>query len=143
MGSVNPVTASGATIYSQVSGNTGQSTAYIYSDESSSFGPGWHSYEMGNGAVTDLQNAISQGWFSMGIYDRDFSTTYYINFDGWNEDNPPFLVVNYQYVTPVELSSFTASSADGNVTLSWSTASETNNRGFEIERKTAEEALLK
>ncbi len=143
MGSVDPLTASASAIYAQVSGNTGQSEAYIYSDESSSFGTGWHTYEMGNGAVTDLQNAISQGWFSIGIDDRDGSTTYYINFDGWNEDNPPFLVVNYQYVTPVELSSFSASSTDGNVTLSWSTASETNNRGFDIERKSTRDEFVK
>jgi Secretion system C-terminal sorting domain len=36
---------------------------------------------------------------------------------------------------PVELTSFTASVNDGNVTLNWSTATETNNRGFEVERK--------
>jgi hypothetical protein len=37
-------------------------------------------------------------------------------------------------VIPVELISFTASIIDNNVTLNWSTASETNNNGFEIER---------
>ena len=36
---------------------------------------------------------------------------------------------------PVELVSFTANQADGKVTLSWQTATEVNNYGFEIERK--------
>ncbi len=37
---------------------------------------------------------------------------------------------------PVELSSFTASvSSTGEVTLNWTTATEMNNRGFEVERK--------
>jgi len=36
---------------------------------------------------------------------------------------------------PVELTSFTAALIDGNVLLNWETASENNNRGFEIERK--------
>ena len=36
---------------------------------------------------------------------------------------------------PVELTSFTAASADGNVTLNWSTATETNNHMFEIQRQ--------
>ena len=36
--------------------------------------------------------------------------------------------------TPVELTSFTSDVSDGNVVLSWTTATETNNRGFEIER---------
>ena len=38
-------------------------------------------------------------------------------------------------VTPVELTSFSASSNGSNVTLRWSTATETNNKGFEIERQ--------
>lgn len=37
--------------------------------------------------------------------------------------------------TSVELSPLTANVTGNNVTLSWSTSSETNNRGFEIERK--------
>ncbi len=37
---------------------------------------------------------------------------------------------------PVELSSFTASANQVNVTLNWSTATETNNNGFEIQRST-------
>lgn len=38
-------------------------------------------------------------------------------------------------VVPVELSSFTASVSGKNVTLNWITASEVNNNGFEIQRK--------
>ncbi len=36
--------------------------------------------------------------------------------------------------TPVELSSFTANVDESNVNLSWQTATETNNKGFEVER---------
>ncbi|MDR3609030.1 MAG: T9SS type A sorting domain-containing protein [Ignavibacteriaceae bacterium] len=36
--------------------------------------------------------------------------------------------------TPVELTAFTAASNDRNVTLSWSTATEINNKGFEVEK---------
>jgi len=36
---------------------------------------------------------------------------------------------------PVELVSFSAEMVDGNVVLNWSTATETNNNGFQIERK--------
>ncbi len=43
--------------------------------------------------------------------------------------------LNGEAVVPVELTSFTASVIDGNVTLNWSTATETNNSGFEVERK--------
>lgn len=37
-------------------------------------------------------------------------------------------------IIPVELTSFAASALDGSVALNWSTATETNNSGFEIER---------
>jgi hypothetical protein len=37
---------------------------------------------------------------------------------------------------PVELISFSANYNDGNVNLSWITATELNNSGFEVERKT-------
>ena len=37
--------------------------------------------------------------------------------------------------TPVELTSFTASANGKEVTLSWSTATELNNQGFEVQRK--------
>lgn len=42
-------------------------------------------------------------------------------------------------VIPVELTSFTASVSGSNVTLSWSTATETNNSGFEIHRSQTSE----
>lgn len=41
--------------------------------------------------------------------------------------------------TPVELTSFTANVEKGSVVIAWSTATETNNKGYEVERKTAEE----
>jgi len=51
------------------------------------------------------------------------------NIDNWYVDD-----ITISYVVPVELSSFTASTKDGIVTLNWTTATETNNKGFEIER---------
>ncbi|MGE5436165.1 MAG: T9SS type A sorting domain-containing protein [Syntrophothermus sp.] len=47
----------------------------------------------------------------------------------WNDLNPGPL--------PVELTSLTASSVNGKVVLTWQTASETNNRGFQVERKSS------
>ncbi|HMN24474.1 MAG TPA: T9SS type A sorting domain-containing protein [Ignavibacteriaceae bacterium] len=45
------------------------------------------------------------------------------------------VVFNENGIVPVELASFTSSVTDNNVTLSWQTATETNNRGFQIERR--------
>ncbi|MDZ7626650.1 MAG: hypothetical protein U5J96_19645 [Ignavibacteriaceae bacterium] len=44
--------------------------------------------------------------------------------------------VHYDAVVPVELASFTASVNENAVELSWITATEVNNSGFNVERKT-------
>lgn len=52
--------------------------------------------------------------------------------DGWYVDD----IVIYVYgIVPVELSSFTATAFNNEVVLNWTTSSELNNMGFEIERK--------
>ena len=50
----------------------------------------------------------------------------------WTVDN--FCVIG-SYVIPVELTSFEARTAEDNVKLTWRTATELNNLGFEIQRK--------
>ena len=42
---------------------------------------------------------------------------------------------SWNYIVPVELTSFAAVVNENKVTLNWTTASETNNSGFEVERK--------
>ncbi len=51
--------------------------------------------------------------------------------DGWYLDD---IKVYYYAPVPVELTSFTAEVGNGNVNLSWTTATETNNKGFYVER---------
>ena len=136
MGTVNPVTDDAAAINAQIQAGYDQGTAYIYENENSTLEPGWYTYPMGNDAIPDVQAAVNsgQGWFAMGFVDRDFSPTYYINFDGWSQPNPPFLQIGYSPV-PVDLTSFRADVNDGKVVLSWATATETNNKGFEVEKQ--------
>ena len=45
------------------------------------------------------------------------------------------ITTNWSDILPVELTSFTAASFGNNVSLNWSTATEINNSGFEVERK--------
>lgn len=52
----------------------------------------------------------------------------------WAVDN-----VLLEGVIPVELTSFTAAANGNNVVLNWSTATETNNHGFEIQKKAGNE----
>jgi len=48
-------------------------------------------------------------------------------------------LLRYFMVVPVELTSFTAAVSGKTVNLNWVTASETNNQGFEVQRKVGEE----
>ncbi len=53
---------------------------------------------------------------------------------GWGILNA-LAAINY-FAVPVELTSFTANTSENSVVLSWTTASESNNSGFEIQRST-------
>ena len=138
MGSVNPLTDAGSAINAQIQANRDEPLAYIYSNEASSFAPGWHDYPMVTTAIADFEAALAQGWFAMGFVDRDDVATYFVNFDGWTQTNKPYIEVTFVPV-PVELTSFTASASEGLVELSWITATETNNSGFEVQRSTGDE----
>jgi len=55
----------------------------------------------------------------------------YINRDGWYVDDIAIVVYD---ILPVELTLFTANLSNDKVSLNWTTATELNNNGFEIER---------
>ena len=90
----DPVTTDAATLKNDISAEEG-SGYYLYQEESSSYSTGWKVHTLGGTATTDLQNALAQDWFVIGIASTDNSSTYYIDFDGWNEANKPYLVVDY------------------------------------------------
>lgn len=55
----------------------------------------------------------------------------------WAAGNSGTMLRLSGYPVPVELTSFTATIVDRNVQLNWSTATEVNNRGFEVQRKSS------
>jgi hypothetical protein len=59
--------------------------------------------------------------FGATANDEMYVDNYYVS------DQPPEII-------PVEFSAFTANVSNGNVVLNWSTATEVNNRGFEVQR---------
>ncbi len=68
-----------------------------------------------------------------GIDIEDYNREYTITSD----DIQQLPVVEFNDVTPVELTSFTATERDDGILLFWKTATETNNKGFEIQRASA------
>ncbi len=57
-----------------------------------------------------------------------------VNRDGWYVDDIGVIVYT---IVPVELTSFSVEQHNQNVSVNWSTATELNNRGFEIQRSAA------
>ncbi len=83
--------------------------------------------------------ALWTGTFSSAGLIR-FAVQYYITDGGATGNNSNFVGLDYFRVSgpgtvPVELTSFSANTVGTTVTLNWATATETNNRGFEIQRK--------
>jgi len=97
--SSDPVTTDPATLHADIiaEASTGY---YLYQNESSSYAPGWKTHILDPIANTDLEAALVQGWFATGIASRDYSSTYFIYFEGWNETNVPYLVIDYSYIPP-------------------------------------------
>ncbi len=133
---IDPVTAAAADVYSAIQTGEVDGVAYLFSNESGTYTTGNKTYALVDGNIlSDINTSLANGWFAVGISSRDNSTTYYITFDGWNEANPPSLEIIYEYIVPVELTSFSANTSANSVTLNWNTATELNNNGFEIQRK--------
>ena len=77
------------------------------------------------GPETVTLNQMGDANFRLGFYYSGDS----FNIDYWYIDD-----VEIATVVPVEFTSFAANVNNGNVVLNWSTATETNNSGFSVER---------
>lgn len=82
----------------------------------------WVQEEMSLSGLTSTQNKLR----------FELRTDGSVTKDGWYVDD---IGIYIYAVVPVELSSFTATSLENSVELQWITSSETNNSGFEIQRK--------
>jgi hypothetical protein len=94
----DPVTTASSTLYSDINaeGTTGY---YLFRNESGTLTNGWITHLLGGNVNANFQSALSQNWFAIGFMERD-ANTYYIGFDGWNQTNKPYLVIDYTYVPP-------------------------------------------
>ncbi len=89
-----------------------------------------------NGTSADLLLSFNTEDFPLGNYGMDIVIA---------SNDPANAIVTVPVAMeivaiPVELTSFSASTDQNNVVLNWSTATETNNRGFSIERKSSKTA---
>lgn len=128
---IDPVTATPSALYSAITGGV-QYYAYQTCPP-----VGWESELLGGNANADLAGSLPNGWFAISFFEYETFGSYTFTADGWAQTNKPYLTVAYTYIVPVELTSFTATSVQNEVTLKWSTATETNNQGFHVERMNA------
>lgn len=89
---VDPVTAAGTTLWSQI----GSGFNYLQVSNNSL---GWNTRVFsgagGTQIKTDIQNAISTGWFALGMYETSNSGYFEAYADGWNQSNKPYLIIDY------------------------------------------------
>ena len=95
----DPLTASSTVLYNDIIAESA-SGYYLYRSEISTYSTGWKVHILGGNANANLQAALTQNWFAIGIMDRDNSASYFIGFDGWSQTNKPYLVVSYTYTPP-------------------------------------------
>ncbi len=111
----------------------------------------------GSGNIFGITGVDNKWWFSRGssvYYTEDNGSTWVTQYTATagsynhmslSRNGTTIMAVRgnggistYNFIVPVELTSFTASvNSSGQVELNWKTATETNNRIFEVERKTA------
>jgi len=90
----------------------------------------------GTSRSTDALSTSTPGYLT------DFSACWTGNYLGTSGAQGNFTIIRLKGddPVPVELVSFSASSLSGNVVLEWTTATEINNRGFDVERKSLNSA---
>ncbi len=115
--------------------NPGVSGTAIGFATSGDSGKTWTKYS-GN-PVLSRGTGWDAGWIETGgVVFKD--SLFYLYYDGGVGPLTAKVGLATAPFIPVELTSFTASSNGNQVILSWSTATETNNKGFGIERKPAD-----
>ncbi|TGE18634.1 T9SS type A sorting domain-containing protein [Hymenobacter elongatus] len=126
-----------------------QLPASLFPRDKQNFNPGTTingAYQFGSGTAIEASSntyvVFSAASDNFTVSNLNPSLTYYFfsfefNNDGLlNAENYRVPSNEPQNPLPVELVSFTAKLRDNSVVLNWATASETNNRGFEVQRST-------
>ena len=105
-------------------------------DISTDGGSSWTNIRTLTGASVRNEQVVDQDISTFCALQSDvmFKMTYFGDYDyWWCLDN---IIIKGSDIVPVELTSFTADVSGYSVNLNWNTATELNNNGFEVQRKT-------
>jgi|WetSurSiteA1Bulk_404760.scaffolds.fasta_scaffold03524_3 hypothetical protein len=138
MNSIVPMTDNAPEIFNQIITNYAQGISYSYNQEPGTLPNGWLSKDLENNVLIDLQAALPQDYFAIGIVDFDFNLSYYVDFQGWSELNKPYLVIIYDECLmglnpPSNFIAQIIYNPDPQVQLNWQDNS--GEEGFKIYRK--------
>ena len=100
-----------------------------------------YGYIGGDGGVFYYTTDGGDNWISNQLYLGSSQTIRDIRINGpylWLVGTDGLIMRGLELSIPVELTSFTANVVDNSVILNWSTATETNNSGFAVERMQSE-----
>jgi len=97
----DPVYSSCSQTWSDITDGT------TYLDNGYIFDTGWWEVDVGSSGEQDLENLLSENWFSVG-FEHDDTSSYWAYVDGHDSSNRPYLVVAYDYSTntPPDLPQF-------------------------------------
>ncbi len=112
-----------------------------FTDEQNGWAVG-NDYGSGNIGIVYRTTDGGDVWSKQTIplVDALFSVFFINNTTGWAAGHIGTIIAT-DNVTPVELSSFTAEVENNDVNLNWQTATETNNKGFEIKRSNSKSEI--
>ncbi len=114
--------------------NTTGAATDFYVARSTDGGDTFDNFIVSESSFTPSSNVFFGDYTNIAAYDRMIYPIW-MRLDGGTLSVWTAIINDTTSVVPVELSSFTYEVSNGKVKLTWQTSSETNNRGFEIQRR--------
>ncbi len=134
---ISKTTDGGITWINQKSESSKYVESIHFIDSNTGFAAGWQMFTPPNNSQGFVLKTTDGGVSWIEQY-KEAGTINSVSFAndliGWAVGSDGVIIYTSNGGIPVELTSFTAAANNKKVTLCWSTATETNNKGFEIER---------
>ena len=99
----DPLTVAPATLHDDIVAEQNDGYYYARNEQDIIYPDGWRRNMLEGQVNEDLQNALPNDKFTIGIANKQLYPYRYIRYHGWNEDNPPFLKIVYSYLFHVSV----------------------------------------
>lgn len=113
--------------------NTTGAATDVYVAKSIDGGESFENFKVSQSSFTPTASVFFGDYTNIAAFNRNVYPVW-MRMDGTNLSVWTAIINDSSAVVPVELTNFTSSFENGKIKLSWETVSETNNKGFEIQR---------